>query len=114
MYFVLIGALRLMGRRMASSMTRNELAAPVSLAAAVGPAMEAPDRGILAPVAIATIVVGAPSSPNAGFGSAGRAGSNVAITGGGRSGFGGCPPIESDFVQTFTRSQVRWLRYSRR
>ncbi len=58
LYLLLLVSMRLMGKRMASSVSRNELAALVSLAAAVGPAMESPDRGILPPMIIAAVIVG--------------------------------------------------------
>jgi len=56
-YAILLVAMRLMGKRMASQTTRNELAALVSLAAAVGPAMQTPDWGILPPMLIALMIV---------------------------------------------------------
>jgi uncharacterized membrane protein YcaP (DUF421 family) len=58
LYVLLIGALRLMGRRMSSGLSRNELLALVSLAAAIGPAMQTPDQGLLPPLIVAAWVVG--------------------------------------------------------
>ena len=58
LYALLVVAMRLMGKRMASQATRNELAALVSLAAAIGPAVQAPDRGLLPPIIIAAVVIG--------------------------------------------------------
>jgi uncharacterized membrane protein YcaP (DUF421 family) len=58
LYLLLICALRLMGRRMSSGLSRNELLALVSLAAAIGPAMQAPDQGLLPPLIVAVWVVG--------------------------------------------------------
>ncbi|WP_437812603.1 DUF421 domain-containing protein [Sorangium sp. So ce1078] len=57
-YLILVVSMRLMGRRMAKQMSRNELVALVSLAAAVGPAMQAPDRGLLPTALVALFVVG--------------------------------------------------------
>ncbi|WP_031530197.1 DUF421 domain-containing protein [Dyadobacter crusticola] len=56
-YLILMVAMRLMGKRMASQLSRNEMAAMVSLAAAIGVPLQSPDRGILAVVVIAGIVV---------------------------------------------------------
>lgn len=56
-YLILIVSMRLMGRRMASRLSRNEMAAMVSLAAAVGiPILDA-QRGLLPVVVIALVVV---------------------------------------------------------
>jgi uncharacterized membrane protein YcaP (DUF421 family) len=49
--------MRLMGKRMSSQLGRNELAAMVSLAAAIGVPLQSPDRGLLPPVMIAIVVV---------------------------------------------------------
>jgi uncharacterized membrane protein YcaP (DUF421 family) len=46
-----------MGKRMSSQLSRNELAALVSLAAAVGIPMMTPDRGLLAALVIAFILI---------------------------------------------------------
>lgn len=57
-YVLLLVAMRLMGKRMASQATRNELAALVSLAAAVGPAIQDPQTGLLPAAIIAAVVIG--------------------------------------------------------
>ncbi len=57
LFLLLIIAIRLMGRRMASSLTRNELAALTSLAAAIGVPVLGPDRGLLPALIIALIVI---------------------------------------------------------
>jgi len=56
-YALLIVSMRLLGKRMASQLTRNELAAMVSLAAAIGVPILAPDRGILPAIIIAIVVI---------------------------------------------------------
>jgi uncharacterized membrane protein YcaP (DUF421 family) len=55
-YVILVVAMRLMGKRMGSVLTRNEMIAMISLAAANGVAIQAPDRGLL-PVAIVALVI---------------------------------------------------------
>ncbi|GAB3893446.1 DUF421 domain-containing protein [Spirosoma agri] len=56
-YLLLVLAMRLMGRRMASQLSRNEMAAMVSLAAAIGiPILDA-SRGLLPAYIIALVVV---------------------------------------------------------
>ena len=57
LYIVLILGMRLMGKRMASQIGRNEMAAIVSLAAAVGIPLMNPDRGLLPGIAIVLIIV---------------------------------------------------------
>jgi uncharacterized membrane protein YcaP (DUF421 family) len=57
LYGILLIALRIMGRRMSTQLTRNELLALVCLAAAIGPAIQAPDRGLLPPLVVAGMVV---------------------------------------------------------
>jgi uncharacterized membrane protein YcaP (DUF421 family) len=57
LYLLLLTGLRLMGKRMAGQLSRTELAALVSLAAAVGTPILAADRGLLAPLIIAAVVV---------------------------------------------------------
>jgi uncharacterized membrane protein YcaP (DUF421 family) len=57
LYVVLAVAIRLMGRRTSSELTRNELLAIVALAAAIGPSIQAPNRGLLPPILIAVWVV---------------------------------------------------------
>jgi uncharacterized membrane protein YcaP (DUF421 family) len=56
-YFLLMISMRLMGKRMSSQLGRNEMAALVSLAAAIGVPLGAPDRGLLPAVVIAFVVV---------------------------------------------------------
>jgi uncharacterized membrane protein YcaP (DUF421 family) len=55
-YLILMVSMRAMGKRMSAQLSRNELAALVSMAAAVGVPMMAPNRGILPAVVIAIIV----------------------------------------------------------
>ncbi len=55
-YLVLTVSMRVMGKRMASQLSRNELAAMVSLAAATGIPILAPDRGLV-PAAIVAVVI---------------------------------------------------------
>jgi uncharacterized membrane protein YcaP (DUF421 family) len=57
MYILLLTGLRLMGKRMAGQISRTELAGLVSLAVSIGIPLLSPDRGLLAPVAIVTVVV---------------------------------------------------------
>lgn len=57
LYVLLLTGLRLMGKRMAGQVSRTELAALVSLAAAIGIPILSADRGLLAPLIIATVVV---------------------------------------------------------
>jgi uncharacterized membrane protein YcaP (DUF421 family) len=56
-FLLLMLAMRFMGKRMSGLLSRNELVAMVSLAAAVGTPLTAPDRGILPAVIIAIVVV---------------------------------------------------------
>jgi uncharacterized membrane protein YcaP (DUF421 family) len=56
-YLILMVSMRSMGKRMSSQLSRNELAALVSLAAAVGIPMMAPDRGLLPAVVIAFVLI---------------------------------------------------------
>lgn len=56
-YLILMVSLRLMGRRMASQTSRNEMSAMVSLAAAIGVPILDPSRGLLPAVVIASVVV---------------------------------------------------------
>jgi uncharacterized membrane protein YcaP (DUF421 family) len=56
-YILLIVSMRLMGKRMSAQISRNEMAAVVSLAAAVGIPLMNPDRGILPPVVITVVIV---------------------------------------------------------
>jgi uncharacterized membrane protein YcaP (DUF421 family) len=57
-YLVLMLSMRIMGKRMASMLSRTEMAALVSLAAANGVALMDPSRGILPIAIIAVVVVG--------------------------------------------------------
>ncbi|MGV3705261.1 MAG: hypothetical protein ACO1NU_07750 [Arcticibacter sp.] len=57
-YLVLMVAMRLMGKKMASQLNSSQMAAMVSLAAATGIPILAPDRGLLPVVIIAVVVVG--------------------------------------------------------
>jgi uncharacterized membrane protein YcaP (DUF421 family) len=57
-YLLLLASMRLMGNRMGSMLTRNEMIALVSLAAANGVALMAPDRGLLPVVVIAAVIIG--------------------------------------------------------
>jgi uncharacterized membrane protein YcaP (DUF421 family) len=57
LYLLLLVALRLMGRRMSSQLSRNELLALVSLAAVIGPPMQSPEHGLLPPLLVAAWVV---------------------------------------------------------
>ncbi|RNI28267.1 DUF421 domain-containing protein [Rufibacter immobilis] len=57
-YFVLMLSMRVMGKRMASMLSRTEMAALVSLAAANGVALMDPSRGLLPIAIIAVVVVG--------------------------------------------------------
>jgi uncharacterized membrane protein YcaP (DUF421 family) len=56
-YLILMVSMRLMGKRMSSQLSRNELATLASLAAAVGVPMMSPDRGLLPGVVIALILI---------------------------------------------------------
>ncbi|PSR57054.1 DUF421 domain-containing protein [Adhaeribacter arboris] len=56
-YLVLTLAMRIMGKRMASRMSRSEMTAMVALAASNGVAILAPDRGLLPVLIIAIVVV---------------------------------------------------------
>jgi uncharacterized membrane protein YcaP (DUF421 family) len=56
-YLLLMIAMRLLGKRMASRLGRNELIALVTLAATIGIPLTAPERGLLPPIIIATLVV---------------------------------------------------------
>lgn len=56
-YLILVVAMRLMGRRMASKLSRNEMAAMISLAAAIGVPILDAHRGLLPALIIAMVVV---------------------------------------------------------
>lgn len=57
LYLVMLGSLRLMGRRMAGQFSRPELAALVSLAATIGLPLLSPDRGLVDALVIAAVLV---------------------------------------------------------
>jgi uncharacterized membrane protein YcaP (DUF421 family) len=56
-YLILMVAMRLMGKKIASQLGRNEMIAIISMAAAIGVPLQSPDRGLLPAVIIAGIVV---------------------------------------------------------
>ncbi|RYF54587.1 MAG: DUF421 domain-containing protein, partial [Cytophagaceae bacterium] len=56
-YLLLVVSMRLMGRRMSSQLSRNEMAAMVSMAAAIGVPILDASRGLLPAVIIAMVVV---------------------------------------------------------
>jgi len=56
-FLLLIFSMRLMGKRMASQLSRNEMVAMSSLAAAIGIPIQAPDRGLLPALIVAIIVI---------------------------------------------------------
>jgi len=56
-YIILIISMRVMGQRMLSQLGRNEMAAMVSLAAAIGVPLQSPDRGLLPVFIIAAIII---------------------------------------------------------
>ncbi|MFC4873152.1 DUF421 domain-containing protein [Negadavirga shengliensis] len=56
-YFLLMSSMRLLGQRMASQLSRIEMAAMVSLAAAIGVPLQTPERGLLPAAVIAVVVV---------------------------------------------------------
>src|SRR6059058_5518901 len=57
-FLLLIVSMRLLGRRIAAQLSRIEMIALFSLAAAIGVPLQAPDRGLLPAVVISVIVVG--------------------------------------------------------
>ncbi len=57
LYLLLLGSMRAMGKRVSAKLTKNELAAIVVLAAAIGVPVQTPDRGILPAVIISMVVV---------------------------------------------------------
>jgi uncharacterized membrane protein YcaP (DUF421 family) len=57
LYLLLIVSMRIMGKRMSSQLSRNEMAAVASLAAAVGIPLMNPDKGILPAVIIAGVII---------------------------------------------------------
>ncbi|WP_129715864.1 DUF421 domain-containing protein [Pedobacter sp. SYP-B3415] len=56
-FFMLILAMRLMGKRMSSQLSRNEMAAVSSLAAAIGVPLMNPERGVLPGLIVAVVIV---------------------------------------------------------
>ncbi|HSJ67239.1 MAG TPA: YetF domain-containing protein [Anditalea sp.] len=56
-YIILMVSMRLMGKRMASQLSRLELTAMISLAAAIGVPVLAPEQGLIPAIIIAAIVV---------------------------------------------------------
>jgi uncharacterized membrane protein YcaP (DUF421 family) len=56
-YLILMVSMRLMGKRMSTQLSRNEMAAVASLAAAVGVPLMNPDRGLLPAVVIAAVII---------------------------------------------------------
>jgi uncharacterized membrane protein YcaP (DUF421 family) len=58
-YALVIVCIRLMGKRMAGQLSRNEMVAISSLAASIGIPIQAPDRGLLPALLVALIVVAA-------------------------------------------------------
>jgi uncharacterized membrane protein YcaP (DUF421 family) len=58
LYVIILFSMRMMGKRMGSMVTRNEMIALVSLAAANGVAIQAPDRGLLPALLVSLIIVG--------------------------------------------------------
>jgi uncharacterized membrane protein YcaP (DUF421 family) len=56
-FFLLVIALRFLGKRMASLMDLHEFTALTSLAAAIGIPIQSPDRGLLPALVIAIVVV---------------------------------------------------------
>ncbi|MGI4867248.1 MAG: DUF421 domain-containing protein [Janthinobacterium lividum] len=57
LYLLMLTGMRLMGKRMAGQLSRTELAALVSMAAAIGLPILSPNRGLLAPVIIVAAIV---------------------------------------------------------
>jgi uncharacterized membrane protein YcaP (DUF421 family) len=58
LYAIILFSMRMMGKRMGSMLTRNEMIALVSLAAANGVAIQAPDRGLLPALLVSLLIVG--------------------------------------------------------
>lgn len=56
-YLLLIGAMRLLGRRVAAQFTLFEVSIVVTLAAAIGVPLQAANRGLLPPLIIAAVVI---------------------------------------------------------
>lgn len=56
-FLLIIFSMRLMGKRMASQLSRNEMVAMSSLAAAIGIPIQSPDKGLLPAFIVAMIVI---------------------------------------------------------
>lgn len=56
-YAILVVGIRMMGKRMAAQMSRNELSSMVLMAAAIGIPVASPDRGIIPGIIIAAVIV---------------------------------------------------------
>lgn len=56
-YLILMVSMRLMGKRMSSQLSRNEMAAVASLAAAIGVPLMNAERGLLLAVVIAAVII---------------------------------------------------------
>lgn len=57
-YLLIIICLRLMGKRMAAQLSRNDLLALSALAASIGIPLQTPERGLLPALIVALVVVG--------------------------------------------------------
>lgn len=58
LYLLLVLSMRIMGKRMSALISRNEMIAMVSLAAAIGIPVQDPENGLLPPFIIAGVVIG--------------------------------------------------------
>ena len=58
LYLLIIVSMRLMGKRMGPQLTRNEMAALVSLAAAVGIPMQSHSQGLIPALVVVMVIVG--------------------------------------------------------
>lgn len=58
LYLLLIVSLRIMGKRMSAMISRNEMIAMISLAAAIGIPVQDPENGLLPAFIIAGVVIG--------------------------------------------------------
>lgn len=56
-YLILMVSMRVMGKRMSTQLSRNEMAAVTALAAAIGVPLMNPDRGLLLAVVIAAVII---------------------------------------------------------
>jgi uncharacterized membrane protein YcaP (DUF421 family) len=57
-YLLLVVSMRLMGKRMSAIISRNEMIAMISLAAAIGIPIQDPSKGMVPPLIIAAVVIG--------------------------------------------------------